>query len=173
MKPLADQMAVYAAYHRDPVNRAIHFVFVPVIVWSLMVLLSIPAPFVLADTTLYWSMVAAFVLLLYYLQLDYALGIAMVAVFTVLEVLALQTAALGRDAALLAGGAGFVIGFGMQFVGHGAFEHRRPALVDNVWQIFVAPIFVVAEWAFALGLRRGLKAQVHAGMLQHLPTAAT
>jgi uncharacterized membrane protein YGL010W len=56
-----------------------------------------------------------------------------------------------------------------QIVGHSAFEHRKPALVDNVWQVFVAPIFVLAEWAFAIGLRKPLHDAVRQGMVQHLP----
>ena len=39
MKTLQEQMAVYAAYHRDGANKAIHFLFVPLIIWSAMGLL--------------------------------------------------------------------------------------------------------------------------------------
>ena len=39
MKTLVEQMSVYAAYHRDATNKAIHFVFVPLIIWSAMGLL--------------------------------------------------------------------------------------------------------------------------------------
>jgi uncharacterized membrane protein YGL010W len=38
-------------------------------------------------------------------------------------------------------------------VGH-AFEGRKPALADNLFQIFVAPIFLAAEVFFALGLKK-------------------
>jgi uncharacterized membrane protein YGL010W len=34
------------------------------------------------------------------------------------------------------------------------FEGRKPALTDNLFQIFIAPIFLVAELFFALGLKR-------------------
>ena len=47
----------------------------------------------------------------------------------------------------------------IQLVGH-AVEGRKPALADNVLQIFVAPIFLAAEALFALGYKPALHAAV-------------
>ena len=47
----------------------------------------------------------------------------------------------------------------MQLVGH-AFEGRKPALADNLFQIFIAPIFLCAELFFALGYKPKLHAAV-------------
>lgn len=48
-----------------------------------------------------------------------------------------------------------------QFVGHGKFEGRAPALLDNLLQAFVlAPFFVWMEVLFSLGYRPELKARV-------------
>ena len=45
-----------------------------------------------------------------------------------------------------------------QFVGHGAFEGRAPALLDNLVQaLFLAPFFVWMEILFRLGYRPELK----------------
>lgn len=45
-----------------------------------------------------------------------------------------------------------------QFVGHGKFEGRAPALLDNLVQaLFLAPFFVWFEVLFALGYRPDLK----------------
>jgi uncharacterized membrane protein YGL010W len=49
-----------------------------------------------------------------------------------------------------------------QFVGHGAFEGRAPALFDNLVQaIFLAPMFVWLEFLFMLGYRRELQDRVN------------
>ncbi|MES2153609.1 MAG: Mpo1-like protein [bacterium] len=167
MKSLVDQMSVYAAFHRDPMNKAIHFVFVPAIIWSGMVLLSVPPGVLVGGVEVKASMVVAALLLLYYLALDYPLGVAMVALFTVLEGTALQLAAQGWQVGLAVGGTVFVVSWVVQVVGHSAFEHNRPALTVNLWQVFVAPIFVVAEWVFALGWRKDLRHAVEQGMQQH------
>ena len=43
MKTLAQQMAVYNAYHRNPKNKATHFIGVPLIIFALMIVLSWPS----------------------------------------------------------------------------------------------------------------------------------
>ena len=41
----------------------------------------------------------------------------------------------------------------MQFIGHGVFERRKPALLDNIFQAFyAAPFFVLLEVLFELGM---------------------
>lgn len=48
-----------------------------------------------------------------------------------------------------------------QFIGHGAFEGRAPALLDNLVQaLFLAPFFVWMETLFFLGYRPELKARL-------------
>jgi uncharacterized membrane protein YGL010W len=169
VKTLAEQMAVYAAYHRDATNKAIHFVFVPLIIWSAMGLLIQAGSVTLGNLEVTLAHAIAVALLAYYLSLDFPLGVAMVFLFTLMLVTALQAqeAMAGRGWMVFL--AVFAGSWVAQLVGHAAFEHRKPALADNVLQVFVAPIFVVAEWAFALGLRKPLQREVEAGMAQHLP----
>lgn len=178
MKTLVEQMSVYAAYHRDPTNKAIHFLFVPLIIWSAMGLLIQAGSVTLGALEVTLAHAVALVLLAYYLRLDFALGVAMVFLFTFLLVTALEVdeflgpAADGGQAWMLFA-AVFAGSWIAQVIGHSAFEHRKPALVDNVFQVFVAPIFVMAEWAFALGMRKQLAQQVEVGLVAHLPKGPT
>lgn len=49
-----------------------------------------------------------------------------------------------------------------QFIGHGAFEGRAPALLDNLVQAFVlAPFFVFMEFLFKFGYRPELQRRVN------------
>lgn len=49
----------------------------------------------------------------------------------------------------------------LQFIGHGKFEGRAPALLDNLVQaLFLAPFFVVFEIMFSLGYRPELKSRL-------------
>jgi len=41
-----------------------------------------------------------------------------------------------------------------QFVGHGLFEKRKPALMDNLLLTMVAPDFVIIELMFYLGYKK-------------------
>jgi uncharacterized membrane protein YGL010W len=62
-------------------------------------------------------------------------------------------------------GALFVGGWILQLLGH-VFEKRKPALADNLFQIFIAPIFLCAELFFALGYKPKLHAAVQARAMQ-------
>jgi uncharacterized membrane protein YGL010W len=154
MKSLEDQMSVYAAYHQDARNKATHFVGVPVIVLSLMIPLSW-----LSLEGISAAMGVTAVLLAYYLVLDVWLGLAMCGVMGALLWLAQIIAAQGALAGWIWFALLFVGGWVLQLVGH-VFEGRKPALADNLFQIFVAPIFLAAEVFFALGY----KPRLHAAM---------
>ena len=55
----------------------------------------------------------------------------------------------------------FILSWIAQFIGHGAFEGRAPALLDNLVQALVlAPFFVWMELLFMLGYRPELRARV-------------
>jgi len=164
MRTLEDQMSFYAAYHQDPRNKATHFVGVPVIVFSLL----IPLGWLRVDLGGFApsaALVATVLLLAYYMALDLALGLAMCAVFGLLLWLAEPLV----QAPLATGLAWFLVllvaGWALQLWGH-VFEGRKPALVDNLFQIFVAPIFLAAEVFFALGYKPALHAAVQRRALE-------
>lgn len=70
------------------------------------------------------------------------------------------TSTYGATANYWAGGVN-VICWLAQFVGHGKFEGRAPALLDNLVQaLFLAPFFVWFEILFALGYRPDLKGRL-------------
>lgn len=53
----------------------------------------------------------------------------------------------------------------LQFVGHGIFEGRAPALLDNLVQaLLLAPLFVWMEILFFFGYRPELKARYDASV---------
>lgn len=171
MKPLAQHMGMYSAYHRHPMNRVIHFIFVPAIVWTLMVWLDlVPLGINVGGADITLAFVGVGVLLLWYLMLDFALGVAATTVFTVLLVSAIVlNETYGAATASTIAAIVFVASWVFQFVGHGVWEKRRPALMDNLFQILVAPMFLIAETAFAFGFRKQLEKAVEAEMAKHLP----
>ena len=158
MKSLEDQMSFYAAYHQDARNKATHFVGVPIIVLSLFIPLSW-LRFEIGGLALTAAMIFAGVVLIYYFTLDIALGLGMLAFNALLIWLAQTIAARGALEGWIWFGVLFVGGWILQLVGH-VFEGRKPALADNLFQIFVAPIFLCAELFFALGYKPKLHATV-------------
>jgi uncharacterized membrane protein YGL010W len=154
MKPLEEQMSVYAAYHQNARNKATHFIGVPAIVLALM----IPLSWLRIDAVSA-AMVITAALLAYYLALDLWLGLAMCVVMGVLLWVGQTIADQGAVAGWSWFAALFVGGWILQLVGH-VFEGRKPALADNLFQIFVAPIFLCAELFFALGYKPRLHSAV-------------
>jgi uncharacterized membrane protein YGL010W len=158
MKTIEDQMSFYAAYHQDARNKATHFIGVPAIMLSLLIPLAW-IRFEAGGVTITAAMVFAAVVLIYYFFLDVPLALAMLVITAALVWIGGQIAALGSMQGWIWFAVLFVGGWILQLVGHG-FEGRKPALADNLFQIFVAPIFLAAEVFFALGY----KPQLHQGV---------
>jgi uncharacterized membrane protein YGL010W len=169
MKSLEDQMAFYAAYHQDGRNKASHFIGVPMIILSLF----IPLAWLRLDiggVPVTSAMLFAGVVLAYYFVLDVPLALAMLAVNALLIWAGHQIAGLGAVQGWAWFAVLFVGGWIIQLLGH-VFEGRKPALADNLFQIFVAPIFLAAEVFFALGYKPGLHHAVQERALQQRKTA--
>ena len=156
MTSLKEQLSSYGAYHRDPRNKLTHFVGVPLVTFSLFLLLSwfrfVPAP----DWPITGATIFFLVVVLYYLRLDWSVALLQAPVNLVLLALADRAALLPFQTSLLIFLATFVGGWIFQLMGH-AIEGRRPALADNVMQIFNAPLFLTVEVLFLFGLRQDLR----------------
>jgi len=156
------QLAGYAAVHRSPRNKATHFVGIPVIVFSLLLLLALwrvePAGH---ETSM--ALVIGALAVLAWIALDTGIGLIMAAIMVpawyAAEALAVT---LGRSGSLTAFAVLFVGGWALQFLGH-HYEGKRPALMDNIFQGFIGPMFLVAEALVASGYRPDLAAMMGAG----------
>ena len=156
MKSLAEQINAYAAYHRDPRNTITHFVGVPLVTFTIFQFLSwfrfrFTPDLPLTGATLFYVAV-----LIYYLRLDWAIALLQIPVSLVLLWLADQAALLPLTESVLVFVGAFVVGWAIQLVGH-YFEGKRPALLDNISQIFNAPLFLTAEVLLLFGLRPDLR----------------
>ena len=159
MRSANELMVQYAAYHRDKRNIASHFIGIPLIVFSIGILLARPA-FEVGGITLTPIWIIWLVATIWYLSLgNLALGIAVSVTNGVLIWLA-QPLAAGSVASWLAWGIGtFVIGWVIQFVGH-YWEGKKPAFVDDLLGLLTGPMFVTAEALFALGWGKSLLAEI-------------
>jgi len=151
VKTLDQQMAVYAAYHRNRWNRLTHFIGVPAIIFAIL----IPMSWVSLGEDLSLAHLFLGAVLAYYFLLDVSLALATAVAVGALFLAAKLAAGTGIASGWIWFGVFFAGGWIFQLVGH-VFEGRRPALADNLFQIFIAPIFLVAEAFFALGLKRDL-----------------
>lgn len=159
MNKLVDLLAQYASYHRDRRNIVTHLFGIPLIVLSLMVLLARPTLLTLGGLAVNPGTVIAALLAVYYLKLDLRMGAVMAVVLALGLDVALYTASLSTGAWLGLGAGLFVVGWIIQFLGH-HYEGRKPAFVDDVIGLIIGPLFVLAEVAFWLGLRKDVEAAI-------------
>ena len=157
-RPAVDLLAKYAEYHRDRRNIATHFIGVPMIVFGIGVLLAWPSVraggLVLTPAWLAFALAAAW----YMTRGQATLGAFTAAAVGMLILLA--HAVPGGLAAWLGWGGGFfVAGWIIQFIGH-YYEGRKPAFVDDLVGLLVAPMFVVLEALAPLGLFKGLMTEI-------------
>jgi uncharacterized membrane protein YGL010W len=150
------QLGAYAAVHRDRRNKATHFVGIPIIVFSLLLVLSLWR-FELGGREWTMALALAIAAVLGWMALDLGLGIVMALIMAIAWFAAEALAgALGSASAVwMAFIALFVAGWALQFVGH-HYEGKRPALLQNIFQAFIGPIFLVAEAMVVMGQRRDL-----------------
>lgn len=150
------QLAAYASVHRDWRNKATHFVGIPVIVFSLQLLLSLWR-FDLAGREWTVSLALTILAVLGWMALDLGIGLVMAAIMAMAWYAAEALAgALGSAQAVwMAFVALFIGGWILQLLGH-HYEGKRPALLDNIFQGFIGPMFLVAETMVVIGQRTDL-----------------
>ena len=165
------QMATYSTYHRDPRNRLTHFFGVPAIIFALMVAMALWRGEV-GGVNVSFAMVFSAAVLVMWLVMD--IGIAGPLTVLLAPLLALaeylaSTSTLGTAWIVFA--VFFVGGWAVQLWGH-YYEGRKPALVDNLFQIFVAPMFLTAELLIMAGFRKSLHRRVEAYIAETYPDYA-
>lgn len=107
------------------------------------------------------GVIAAIFYSLYYLSLDIIFGVISTPIMLYFSMMSTDFMDTKGSGGLKIFAAIHVVSWLVQFVGHGAFEHRAPALLDNLSQaLLLAPMFVMFEFANLLGLRKGIMDQV-------------
>ena len=134
-------LAHYGASHQHPTNELIHFVAIPLILWSIVGLL-----FALHPWVAYAFLAAS---LVYYLRLGSMAFVVGMAVWTALS-LALVFAA-GPLLVPLAVGV-FVVAWIFQFIGH-KLEGKKPSFFEDIQYLWVGPLFVLSKLLERLHIR--------------------
>jgi len=155
MAKLEALLEEYGANHGKPVNKLLHALCVPLIVWAVVALVwSIPFPFATGDwpVPLNWAMLALAPVMIWYVVLSprLAVGLALYLVFMIqLTVLLEQSAPrpLWQIAAAL-----FVLGWVGQFVGH-VVEGKRPSFFTDLRFLLIGPAWLMAGLYRAVGLK--------------------
>ena len=142
----------YSEDHRNPTNILVHWICVPLILWTAVALLwVVPVPAAIGRPGL-WAGVAMFFALTFYLRLSRPLGFAMLIAFVALGLIteALYRA-LGPANLMWLAIAVFVLAWIAQFVGH-KIEGKKPSFLTDVAYLLIGPAWLVAKIMRRLGI---------------------
>lgn len=134
MRPLPELFADYAAYHQTKGNKWFHRFGIPMIMLTLIGMLTrVPV----------WPPVTAAVVLIVvaeivYFMLDWRFGILMLIVSAIFY-------AIGMALPLSVNIAIFVLGWIFQFIGHSVYEHKSPAFMKNALHLLVGPLWILND----------------------------
>lgn len=143
----------YSKDHQDPTNRAIHWICVPLIVWSVIALLwCVPAPTTLFRPGIY-AAVAMLSALMFYYKGSRVIGLTMLIVFVLMAAItSMLFNALGtKPLATLAVGV-FVVAWIGQFLGH-KIEGRRPSFLTDLKYLLVGPAWLMSKFLDRIGVK--------------------
>jgi uncharacterized membrane protein YGL010W len=129
----------YGEFHRNPVNKAIHWVCVPLIVWSLLGMLWAASPLAAG------AVIAA--AMAFYVWLSPPLAAGMFGVVALM----LYPLTLLQGRALAVGAAVFVAAWIGQFIGH-RVEGRKPAFLEDVRSLLIGPVWLLGFVYRRLGI---------------------
>lgn len=160
MKTLREQMLSYATYHGNKWNKLTHLFGVPLVVVGLFIPMGW-FRFAHADIPLTGATLFFLTVVIYYWRLDRTVTLLQMPMTILLLWFADWASTLPFKESLQVFGATFFGGWIIQFAGH-VFEGKRPALFDNIMQIFNAPLFLTLEFMFLLGHRKDLLAECEA-----------
>ena len=132
MRTIDTLLAKYSESHLNPTNEVIHFICVPVIVFTLLGLL----------WSIHWIVAVAVTLasLAYYVKLSkpFAIGMALMS-----GLMLLILAALPDQAILPLSIAIFVLAWVGQFIGH-QIEGKKPSFLEDLRFLLIGPLFVLS-----------------------------
>jgi uncharacterized membrane protein YGL010W len=146
MRKIDTLLAEYGESHVNPVNKAIHWICVPVIVWTVVALLwSIPFPWQVGSgiVPLNWAVVALVLAQIYYFRLSRRLGMGLMLYNLGMLWLTAVIEAHSPWPLWQVALAVFVIAWIGQFIGH-VFEGTRPSFFKDLQFLLIGPAWLLS-----------------------------
>jgi len=158
MKSAIEQLSSYKSVHLNKKNIRTHFIGIPMIIWSIALLLAsvsfeLKSAFIeefigLKVITFTLTGILSIVVLTYYFMLSFPLAILSIVLFGPLMWSVHEVVKMDQHISIAI--SVFVLGWIIQFIGH-YYEKAKPAFMDDINQLLIGPLFVIAEIYFLLG----------------------
>ena len=143
MKKLSDWLNEYSESHQNTLNKTIHWICVPSIVFSIVLLLwSIPSPSILTHFGLNYAYVVMFLAVFYYVLLSPTLAIGMALIFSLMGFFAQAIQLSSPIPVWSIGLIVFAIAWIGQFYGHHV-EGKKPSFLKDIQFLLIGPIWLL------------------------------
>ena len=142
MKPIEQWIEQYGESHQNPTNKVIHWVCVPLIMLSLLALISI-IPFPIKNYSLLnWTMIFLLFAVIFYLRLSIsvAIGMLLIAIGMIASInwIKLIDGEVWRLSLSI-----FIIAWIGQFIGH-KIEGKKPSFLKDIQFLLIGPAWLLS-----------------------------
>ena len=154
LRSVHDWLDEYGESHQNPTNKRIHWICVPVIVFSVVGIrwsLPVPQAFVAISPAMNWAVLFAMAAVVYYFILSPSLAVGMVLILAAMLALAHWISASSLSL-LAVSAAVFVLAWIGQFVGH-RIEGKKPSFFKDLLFLMIGPAWLLAFVYRRLGIR--------------------
>ena len=146
MKTAHELLDEYGESHQNPVNKAFHWICVPVILWTIVALLWVipfPGAIRLGGYPLNWAILVLALVQIYYFRLSLSLAIGMLVIVAAM-LWVTHWVAVNVSLPLWQVAAGlFVVAWIGQFIGH-VVEGKRPSFFKDVQFLLIGPAWLLS-----------------------------
>lgn len=143
-KSVEQWFSEYGESHKNPVNKAIHWICVPAITACVIAFLwDLPRPEFMKESQFFnWGVILVFVSSLFYLRLSFTLAIGMLAFSAAVIAGIVGYEKLGISPVYQFALLVFVIAWIGQFIGH-KIEGKKPSFFQDIQFLLIGPIWLL------------------------------
>lgn len=138
MQDIEALFADYASYHQTAGNKTFHRLGIPMIMLSLIGMLTLVPLFTVGTVRYDAAMLLIAAAAAYYFVIEWRLAVAMVAI-------SIAFYFIGAAIPFVINVALFVLGWIFQFIGHKVYEHRNPAFFRNFVHLLIGPLWILND----------------------------
>ena len=144
----------YGESHQNPTNKAIHWICVPLIMLSLLALISlIPFPEISDPQSLdlNWTVLFLFFCIIFYLRLSTSIAIGMlviaVSMLFSISLIELFNPSIWQSSILI-----FILAWIGQFIGH-KIEGKKPSFFEDIQFLLIGPAWLLSFIYKKIGIK--------------------
>jgi uncharacterized membrane protein YGL010W len=138
MQDIRAAFADYASFHQTKGNKWFHRLGIPLIMLTALGMLARVRLAEVGGFRLDAAAVLIAVAVIYYLTLEWRLGIAML-------IVSIAFYFVGAWLPMWLNVSLFILGWIFQFIGHSVYEHKQPAFVRNAVHLLIGPLWILND----------------------------